>query len=899
MHSRPLLWSGVIVALLGAVVSALLTLGQNLLERKREQAVLNRRLRVSVDKIAKIDATKIGIDPAAQDILGGAELPTYVPRTVDDSLREAIEQGLAGGRWFVVVHGPSKVGKSRTLFQALTDCELADELELVAPANADALRSLVTPGEELPRRAKNVVLWLDDLEPFFIDGITWQTLEEWHRRSAPGAIVVATYGGKGGRPVPAEHGDLLLTIVTEALQQAYEVSLATSSPAELQPLKTLPAETFALIEEHGLAAFLVAAPALDRKFSTQRHALGDPECPEGIAVVRAAVDWARCGRVDPIERTTLRDLWPAYLPPTVLPTDEGFEKGLDWALRPVAGTIALLQRVASFQAYDYIVQKLFESSDIAAPSDVAWQHAVNTSSDLEALFVGNMAYLWGRLDQAVLSFPRAANSENDVVAVDALFNLGRALDLLGRPGEALEAYGRLIERFGKASDFWFRRAVARASVNRGVVLRQLGRLEDAIEAYDDVASRFDRAEEPELQEQVAMALVNKAIAFSTSGRPLEALAVNDEVLSRFGQTATPNMSELIATTLVNKAILLNSLGRRREALSVYDETLARFGQDEQPKLQPTIATGMVNRGAVLGVLDRPEDWLRDCDDVIARWSQAEDPKLREPVARAMLFRGFALGLLGRPQDQLAAYDEVVGQYADADESEIRTLVAAALVQKGMVLRDQGQTEASLEVLASAVARFENSDLPELHEPVAQALLYKGEALGRLGRYEEELNTYAALSNQFGHSVDPDIRAYLAAALVNAGVTLLGLGRLDEALGAFESVLSGFDEAESAAVREQIAKALMNKGNALGGLGRSDDQRRAYEEVVARFEQASEPSVLVAVVFAEVNRAFMLNAQGKTESALRILDHALARFGENPDLRAMIEPVRQALLDSSR
>jgi hypothetical protein len=68
------------------------------------------------------------------------------------------------------------------------------------------------------------------------------------------------------------------------------------------------------IDRHGLAAYLVAGPALERKLITGRHAPGQDACPEGVAVVYAATDWARCGRTDPISEQTLRQLWPSAAP---------------------------------------------------------------------------------------------------------------------------------------------------------------------------------------------------------------------------------------------------------------------------------------------------------------------------------------------------------------------------------------------------------------------------------------------------------------------------------------------------------------------------------------------------------------------------------------------------------
>ena len=364
---------GAVIALGVPLVGVAFALRRTRLEGKQEAAILDRRLRVPIAKISELDPTGIGVDPAAQDILSGGDVPAYVPRAADSELGAAIEAAFRGGRWLIVLHGPSKVGKSRTLFHALLHCSKASSLSLIAPVDAHALRSLATPGETINRSTDHVVLWLDDLEPFLSDGLNWRALMEWRDRSSPGAIVVATYGGKGSEVAAQASSRAPSTIADDVLQHAAQIGLTSSSSTEIDPLRLrLAPHTLQSIEIHGLAAYLVAGPALERKLSTRRHALGDPECPAGAAIVYAAVDWARCGRTDPIEKKALRQLWPAYLP-GVDASDTEFAAGLAWALQPVAGTIALLQAVAGYRAYDYIARLVTQRTESPAPPDVAWR----------------------------------------------------------------------------------------------------------------------------------------------------------------------------------------------------------------------------------------------------------------------------------------------------------------------------------------------------------------------------------------------------------------------------------------------------------------------------------------------------------------------------------------------
>jgi hypothetical protein len=408
--------------------------------------------RAPVAAVGQIDPTQIGVDAAAQTILDGGRVPRYAGRAVDGELRGAVKAALEGsGPWIVVVMGPSKVGKSRALFEALRHCAQDRELALVAPVDGDALRALLSSGRLRPQHSR-VVLWLDDLEPFLNADVRLATLRRWHAGGA-GWIVAATYGGKGSELIAGSAAGGLATIAAEVLADACEIPMEATTASELSALRSATSrEQFEGVERHGLAAYLVAAPALERKLYTQRHAPGEDPCPEGLAVVHAAVDWARCGRTDPIPEQTLRRLWRSYLPVGVDPTDEGFAGALAWALRPVAGTIALVQRTGSYQAFDYVVRLVRDRPGVEPPREASWLAATETASDAQALAVGTSAYGHSRLDHARRALVRARESTLDEVAAIAGFNLGVVLGELDRSEEAIGVYDDVVARFGEAPE---------------------------------------------------------------------------------------------------------------------------------------------------------------------------------------------------------------------------------------------------------------------------------------------------------------------------------------------------------------------------------------------------------------------------------------------------------------
>jgi tetratricopeptide (TPR) repeat protein len=750
--------AGAIVAILGAVPRVVIAVRRARLEGEVERAQLGRLLRVDVTPIARVDPTLIGIDRAAeQAIFPGSRVPKYVPRAADDELREAVAGALDGsGAWVVVVHGPSKVGKSRSLFEALLECARRTPLDLVAPVDASALTSLLTPGEGRWRGSGAAVLWLDDLEPFLNGGVTWQTLREW-RGGGPLRIVAATYGGKGSELIAGSRTSGLATILSEVLGQAREVSLQATTPSEVTELcQRLDAGEAASLEHHGLAAYLVAGPALERKLNTGRQAPGEDVCPEGVALVHAAVDWATCGRTDAIAENTLRQLWRHYLPQRTRVTDDGFERGLTWALEPVAGSIGLLQRAGSYQAFDYVVRLLNDKPDRPPVREEAWTAALASARDAQALAVATSAFIQ-RERIALDAFARARTSSVDEIAAAAGFSLGVVLGTLDRWTEAVAAYDDVVARFGDATEPALRRRIARALIEKGATLIELERFAEALAVYDDVVARFGDATDAELDEHVANAMVEKGATLGDLDRSEEELVIYDGVVARFGDATEPALREQVARAMVNKGITLGELDRSAEELAVYDDLVTRFGDASEPALCTQVARAMVLKAAVLGQLDRSEDEIRVYDDVVRRFGHARGGELLQQVARALVNKGITLGQLDRSEDEIRVYDDVVRRFGHASGGELLQQVARALVNKGATLGQLNRPAQAVAVYDDVVARFGDDTEPELRAQVAMALINKGAALVDLDRPAQAIAVYDNIVARFGDATEPELR----------------------------------------------------------------------------------------------------------------------------------------------
>lgn len=496
------LWIGSgAVLILGAATVIYLTIREHRatqieqrLERL-EQLLTTRPDRQRVPLLGELTAYDLGADPEA---IGSDEAAEYLPRDKDSELDEALlEARRATEPWMIVLRGPSKSGKSRTLFEAAYRDEELRTAAVVAPRDQVALAELLDDG--LPKTPPGrVLLWLDDLERFVsaghdgMDRTALDTVGGWGRP----VTVVATAGGKGADEFAIGVGGMAVPI-----RQLYShrrvrvVSLSSElTPDEQTRVRgRFPAEAAQQVLAHGIGEYLVAAPELARKLEDERHRPGDRECPEGAAVVWAAIDWARSGMSMSISEPLLRELWPFYLR-GMQPSDERFVAGLDWALKPVYRSVALVYETSSYEAYDWIVSHA-DSRLARRINAQAWERMMREVDPGAAFDLAVRAYQKGAFDESRRAFRRAIDSPDGLVAAKSAFNLGYLLaehdDLEG----AREAYRRAL-----GSDE--REPAAMAGLNLGILLEKEGDLDGAALAY----RRAIECEVPECSPTAALGL---------------------------------------------------------------------------------------------------------------------------------------------------------------------------------------------------------------------------------------------------------------------------------------------------------------------------------------------------------------------------------------------------------
>jgi tetratricopeptide (TPR) repeat protein len=344
------------VGVVGAVVSLALGVLQVRAEASEEEAKLWRGSPRPVrDALMNDGMYRLGVETEAPEALLTAGLARqshapYLPRpAVDAKLRAAlVEAAERPGATLVVLSGPAKSGKSRTLLEAL-HATLPDAW-LIEPDSSAALVTLARMGP--PRTGvRPWVLWLDDLEWYVghghagLNAKTLPFLDQWRLP----VIVVAAYGGKcHTRAVVEGLADPVADLLR--LGQVFDL-VSWHSAQERESLTAHPqyGSVAERIAREGIAEFMIVATELRRRLTV------DVSCPEGLAVTQAVIDWQRCGLLRPVPETDVEELFRTYLAGP--PSTDRLHKGLAWAEHPVYSHVSLLAREdAGVSPYDFAVR---------------------------------------------------------------------------------------------------------------------------------------------------------------------------------------------------------------------------------------------------------------------------------------------------------------------------------------------------------------------------------------------------------------------------------------------------------------------------------------------------------------------------------------------------------------
>ncbi|MET7484303.1 hypothetical protein [Streptomyces sp. NPDC005538] len=391
-------------------------------------------------------------------------LPPYVGREQDAAVNSALKRA-SSRSGLVVVQGQAYVGKSRTALAAIA--EVFPRRRVFAPAQHEDLRKLPAL---LHGRAEPCVVWLDDLDGHLGEcGLEPRLLA---RLTALEAVVLATMREEAYDKCvgTSAHGRLL------DLAELVDLP-ATWEAAELARAKDMadPRLVEAARESgtSGVATYLAIGPRLWKDWQRARNAARHPRAH---ALVRAALDLARCGFKGPVPQDLLVTVHEGYGIAGL--EKESLEDALEWAGRRRYGVLRMLARGMRddrpvWEVLPYLVHTAEQDEGFPPVAGWVWRHALAAVS-------GNPAHDFEVTAGARQAFLREAE------AGDA-----RAMHSLGVLDEAFGAWEEAESWFRRAADTgWPESAghVGRLLVQRGESRQAEPYLETAAEAGDDEAA---------------------------------------------------------------------------------------------------------------------------------------------------------------------------------------------------------------------------------------------------------------------------------------------------------------------------------------------------------------------------------------------------------------------------
>lgn len=828
--------------------------------------------------------------------------PPYVPRArLDADIRSLLD----AGERFILAVGDSKSGKSRSMAQALRECR--PQARFIVPVDDPAALQKLA-GRPLPVGDDESVLWLDDIDRYVVpQGFDHSLLNRLLDREPP-VIVVGTITSKRYNDITSTRdvGTRLGQVLTRARVVRVHSTLNQEDRAEAERL--YPQEDFS---QRGIGEQLIAAARVEDRYLVAREG-----CPEGWAVVQAAVDWGRIGVPGPVSRVTLRSLFPRYLAeaaPDRDASDELFAQGVEWARELIVGTIALIAAAgppgeqAAYRAFGYLLA--FVDGQAIAIAPCAWDEAIaraggeellavtyeamvrgeheiagraaeaahGRSADLAtrafaALLLGGLYQDVGEWDTAIAFLEEAADSDVPDVAPFAQVDLGSLLVQQGRNPDR----GRdLLQLSVAAEDPHVR---AQAQLNLGVLLLNSGNLNDARPLLEEAMAAPTEVVVG-LAEDHFFGLGTQAIEQAGMARQATVDVGGYAKAEGDGPAAGDWSRKLRASTLQVRAESVHVLAMATlGGLLVTEGDLDRARELLDAALNSGNPAGVPLARLNLGILLARNSDLRLAREQFEQVLESSDP-MTEALAKMSL--GYLLAVNGE-------WDRGVGLLSEVAASDNADQAPRALCELGEMYLDRGD----LEVARSYLERAAKSGHRDWGPSASVTLGMLAAREGDLDRARQRLLGIRSA----GHPVQSPRAAGVL------GDILLNAGDLDGAEESYRSIinqgnpfwsrLATMDLATARArqgAQEEAATLLQSVANGgdrnaapqaaclLGDLLRSGDQADGARAAYLQAIEFGHPEWSVVARFSLAQLLVAEQDQTEAEGQLRqIIDHSPSR-----------------------
>lgn len=535
-------------------------------------------------------------------------VPRYVPRDIDDPLEAQLRSTIEADVRLIVVAGPVKSGKSRTLLEGMSRILPYDlVLHVRRFPGRDTLGDLIDALGASPPDRRFVVLVEDLLEHL--------------KGGANLADAVARIGGIGlGGIVAATISDDVFSLTDGDLRSMVlaDADLRLVTQAALQLPRSASDREIAVLRDrfraeiaggwlldHELGFFaerFASVPQL--LLQTSNAVTGLPETSPEKAVLFAACQIATVQSSRSIDREELAErarCIHSYLDPRRTPdlTADDLARAEVWATKRVGSVVAVLvpvpgsteqlilndavlsywriealsSKFAGCQMGSTAAERIGLELYIASQNQEAEAWWLLADSATSLFDVGVLRNEEGRTDAALDAYWQAVAMDEPEVSSMALFNIARIAEESGELSEARSLYGRVVD-MEQAN-------APRAMVNLGWLHAGQGDLAEAL-------GHYRRAIESGDPDQVPRAWLNLGVLYQDLGH------VNHAILAYEQAVATGHHDEAPAA-MIN---LANVLEEESPGLSegLYQEVIASGHDVEAPKAQVNLGLLLVGQG---------------------------------------------------------------------------------------------------------------------------------------------------------------------------------------------------------------------------------------------------------------------------------------------------------------
>lgn len=624
---------------------------------------------------------------------------SYIPRPdIDEELQTTLQTPTSPFP-FLLVYGERNAGKSASAWNA-AQVALDPRTEVLVPRGGRALAEIAFIDDISSAVQAPALIWADGFSAGDMEHLTHEVLE----CLSGFAFVIVTISADDCGAILNAEGSQTLPVAREAFRNAYHAYI---------PYDLVMVDRWTSQQSTDPVRVSQAEPQADSRLMWIRLNSARQVSPEGMAIVRGAIDSRRAGLMRPLTRDELKQLFPSYLAQATRSSasDELFMAGMEWAQESTPGTAPMLE-CTTYPEEEH--QPTWIASTAMAIEDAPWRlpefiwpNLIEMANPKECLLIAYHADKFGELDYANDAYKKAATDREFCL----LANLRR--------GEVNQRMGRI----SAAKDCFMSVINYGASREAGAAAYLIGRaFKEEGDAKNAVRYWMLSTELP--GEMSLMAWFELGLHYILSFEREKAIAALDRDFSALN----PVFPGTSLTTEFRASILLefarNSSGGLRSRLEEL-EFLATEDEDNQAAIildtlkdyigsidQPVKAQVPPEPTQVNSLLDEGRIHFRSLDHRRALQEFKMAAEAAEAAGRSDL-RAEALYLAGNTARELDLLTEAKEHYAQSIECGDPYHSAQAALSLGAILHEEGD-------IPNAIQAWGKARKLELDDPETRA-----------------------------------------------------------------------------------------------------------------------------------------------------------------------------------